>query len=532
MDTTLRSLCSSSPALLAMGEPTHGEQEFLRRRNALFAAFVPLGGRSIAIESDRVAGLAVDDYVRGGVGTLDLAMETGFSHNFGRFDANRELVVWMHEYNQTHPEALAFYGFDAPTENTTAPSPRRYLEELCAYVAPSAWPELDELLGDDEPWDEVLEAESSIGESPRAVRLRGRADDLLSLLYAGAPRLVAASSLAVWRRMEVYANAAIGMLRYHAEVARPGPDRIARLLSIRDAWMARNLLDIRLIEGDRGPTLAFAHNRHLQRYPGRMDVGGSQAEWSGAGSILATLLGSRYLLITGSLGESGVAAVAAPAAGTYEAKLKDGLTVRPQLDAAPREDGSYRYFPLAAEDLATTDAVLHVAVGTPEPTVPDAIPLPDGPPAEELAEWIAALPSVNQIVATEEMGAPQNNWGNSFFSIAGDDYHPFTTIVLQDMAGFDEESALGRPGVYRVNVHVGRGEFTRLFEFLPRDLPSRRGEFDYTALDVVLPHPHYGQQGWVCVLNPSAQRIPEVTRLVTNAWQAATARVNRHKTAR
>ncbi|TQS42364.1 DUF6194 family protein [Cryptosporangium phraense] len=520
MDTLL----SSSPELVALGEPTHGEQEFLRRRNALFADLVENHGfRSIAIESDRVAGLAVDDYVRGGAGTLESAMETGFTHNFGRFAANRELVEWMRD----HPEPLAFHGFDAPTENTEAPSPRRFLTAVCEYVAPSAWAEIDDLLGDDEPWDEVLEAERSIGGSPRAVALRGRAEDLLSMLYERAPGLVAGSSLAVWRRMEVLAKAAVGMLRYHAEVARPGPDRIARLLSVRDAWMARNLLDIRLIEADRGPTLVFANNRHVQKYPGRIDVGGTEAEWAGAGAILSTLLGSRYVVITGSLGESGVAEVRAPAAGTYEAELADGLTVRPVLDAVQRADGSYRYFPLAAEDLATTDAVLHVAHGTAVAAPLPVGDLPVGPSADELAEWIGSLPGVGTVVATEEMGAPQNNWGNSFFSMTGDEYHPFATIVLQDMAGFDEESALGRAGVYRVNVHAGRDAFGALFGFAPRELAERRGEFDYSALDVLLPHPVYGAQGWVCVLNPSAERMPAVMKLVGDARHAAAARTAR-----
>ncbi|MET0994597.1 MAG: erythromycin esterase family protein, partial [Mycobacterium sp.] len=43
--------------------------------------------------------------------------------------------------------------------------------------------------------------------------------------------------------------------------------RFARLTGLRDAMMADNLLDIAAREARRGPTLVFAHNRHLQKHP-------------------------------------------------------------------------------------------------------------------------------------------------------------------------------------------------------------------------------------------------------------------------
>ncbi|NUS95767.1 MAG: hypothetical protein HOQ36_25730 [Nocardia sp.] len=84
--------------LLAFGEPTHLEPAFAWTRNDLFAELAGHGYRSIALETDRVAALVVDDYVRYGTGTLDIAMARGFSHGFGDFAANRGLVAWMREY--------------------------------------------------------------------------------------------------------------------------------------------------------------------------------------------------------------------------------------------------------------------------------------------------------------------------------------------------------------------------------------------------------------------------------------------------
>ena len=62
-------------------------------------------------------GLAVDDYVTSGTGTLDEVMERGFSHEWGAFPANRELVRWMRAYNDVlgevtpAPRVSPWYGY-------------------------------------------------------------------------------------------------------------------------------------------------------------------------------------------------------------------------------------------------------------------------------------------------------------------------------------------------------------------------------------------------------------------------------------
>ena len=100
-------------------------------RNRAFTAVVEKGFQLIAIESDAVAALTVDAYIRCRGHDLDATMAEGFSHGFDRLGANRELVAWMRTYNQTQASdlTLAFYGFDGRFEMTHAPSPR-YLEQL------------------------------------------------------------------------------------------------------------------------------------------------------------------------------------------------------------------------------------------------------------------------------------------------------------------------------------------------------------------------------------------------------------------
>src|SRR5260370_29422412 len=86
-------LLPARPRLLALGEPTHGEDVLLELRNDLFRQLVEQEGyRTIAIESDCMMGLVVDDYVTSGTGILDDVMERGFSHGFAPSAANRELV--------------------------------------------------------------------------------------------------------------------------------------------------------------------------------------------------------------------------------------------------------------------------------------------------------------------------------------------------------------------------------------------------------------------------------------------------------
>ncbi|MER6547523.1 erythromycin esterase family protein [Streptomyces sp. NPDC001250] len=391
MSQDIRDFVTPSCDLLALGEPTHQEPAFGRVRNELFAQLVDHGFRSIALEIDRVAALAVNDYVQGGAGSLDTVMRDGFSHGFGEQDANRQLVSWMREYNEHRPsgQRLTFHGFDAPPETTSAPSPRCYLEHARDYLALDL--DLAGLTGDDARWsraEAVLDATMSPGATAEAERLRSIADDMLNSLYARAPELIAATSRDEWFRARAHLTAGLGLLRYHKQSAQPLASslRIAGLAATRDALMAQNLLDIRGIEEERGPTLVFAHNLHLQRNQSIWRLGDLGADWSGAGAIVASLLGERYVCVVGSLGRSKALGLRDPDPDTYEGRLQRRLTTwgleatpatpttptaptdastrapaaRTRTDTHPRQG----YFPLDQATLDAVDAVLHISDGT------------------------------------------------------------------------------------------------------------------------------------------------------------------------
>lgn len=377
MTQDIRDFVTTSDALLALGEPTHQEPAFAWLRNDLFERLVDRGFRSIALEIDRVAALTVNDFVQEGVGTLDTVMREGFSHGWGDLDANRRLVAWMRDYNEHRPtaERLSFHGFDAPTENTSAPSPRPYLEYARDYLGVDL--DIASLVGDDERWsrtEAILDPASSPGATAEAERLRSIADDMLTWLHALAPELIAATSRTGWFRARTHLTAGLGLLRYHKQSAQRIEEsaRVSHLLAIRDALMAQNLLDIRSSEARRGATLVFAHNRHLQQNLSEMRMAGMDLSWSSAGAIVASLSDERYTFVAGSLGRSDAIGLGEPEADTYEGSLQSRITTwgltpaatvasaRPRTDTTPRQG----YFPLDQATLDAADAVLHIADGS------------------------------------------------------------------------------------------------------------------------------------------------------------------------
>ncbi|MFI5934433.1 erythromycin esterase family protein [Actinoplanes sp. NPDC051494] len=369
MNQDIRDFVPASCSLLALGEPTHQVPAFARIRNDLFATLAERGFRSIALETDRVAALAVDDFVQTGAGD-----RTAFSHGFGDLDGNQELVAWMREHNDGLPadERLTFHGFDAPTETMTAPSPRTYLEHARDYLGADV-----DLAGDDALWERteaILDHRASIGASAEAARLRSVADDLLIALHARAPQLIATTSRDAWRRARTHLTAGIGLLQYHKQAAEPLPeqsDRIARLSGVRDVLMAGNLLDIRAAEAGRGPTLVFAHNLHLQRNPSGWSNAGQDVVFAGAGAILSSMQDDGYVFIAGSLGRGDTIGLPDPHPGTYEGRLQRrttgwGLTPAPEVEPGDTRTDTrpeQGYFPLDRATVEGADAVLHIAAG-------------------------------------------------------------------------------------------------------------------------------------------------------------------------
>ncbi|GAA0938351.1 DUF6194 family protein [Actinocorallia libanotica] len=149
---------------------------------------------------------------------------------------------------------------------------------------------------------------------------------------------------------------------------------------------------------------------------------------------------------------------------------------------------------------------------------------------EDIIRFVAGLPGVVAETADADSGAPEIAWGDSFFfydpraDTPAERRFPFATIVTKDYPGFDEDSALDRDGVFRVNIAVGREAFQRLFGHSPAAHAEHRAGFDPTAQDRLLPHPVYAVQGWACVLNPGEATGRQVRALLEEARERAARR--------
>ncbi|MDT0341276.1 erythromycin esterase family protein [Streptomyces litchfieldiae] len=375
-------LLPGRPRLLALGEPTHGEDTLLEVRNELFRQLVEREGyRTIAIESDCLLGLAVDDYVTTGTGTLDEVMERGFSHGWGASAANRELVRWMRAHNDGRPapERIRFAGFDGPLEITGAESPRWALTALHRYLSarvdtgllPCTAETLDRLLGADDRWTNpaaMMDPAWSVGQSAEARELRLLADDLVALLDEQTPHLITATPWDDWDRARLYGRTATGLLRYHHWMADTSPARMTRLAGLRDRMMADNLLAL----AERGPALIHAHNGHLQRAKSTTRMSGLPLEWWGAGALVSTRLGAEYAFLATVLGTIRHRGVDAPPPDTVEGLLYALPEDRCVVDAprlataladrrpAPRVSPYYGYSPIDPAHLAGIDGIVFV----------------------------------------------------------------------------------------------------------------------------------------------------------------------------
>lgn len=149
---------------------------------------------------------------------------------------------------------------------------------------------------------------------------------------------------------------------------------------------------------------------------------------------------------------------------------------------------------------------------------------------DDIIALVTGLPGAVATTAREGDGSPQVAWGDTFFYDSEDgtaataQRMPFATIVTKDYDGFDTVSDLNRPGVFRLNINVGRAAFADLLGYPPAAYPGHAAHVDHTATDRLIPHPVYAAQGWVAVLNPAAATAAQARALLTAAHDRAVAR--------
>jgi hypothetical protein len=73
--------------------------------------------------------------------------------------------------------------------------------------------------------------------------------------------------------------------------------------------------------------------------------------------------------------------------------------------------------------------------------------------------------------------------------------------------------------VFRLNIGVSKERYGSLVD--------RDAEHDFSALDRLMPHPVYGSNHFVCVLNPSEATFEAVKPLLADAYALAVKRFQR-----
>lgn len=141
---------------------------------------------------------------------------------------------------------------------------------------------------------------------------------------------------------------------------------------------------------------------------------------------------------------------------------------------------------------------------------------------EEIVTYVESLGGVLTLRPGPEDGAPEIAWGDVFFYYAPDGAvprtQPFATIVTKDYPG-EPSSGLDRPSAFRVNVAVSAAEFR---ERTGRDKRAALDpDVDFTAEDVLIPHPTYSRQGWLAVVNPSDATGEDLRTLLVAAHARA-----------
>jgi len=114
------------------------------------------------------------------------------------------------------------------------------------------------------------------------------------------------------------------------------------------------------------------------------------------------------------------------------------------------------------------------------------------------------------------------SYGYTMFFYRSDRALSFATLISSDYE-YDRVSNLDRPGVFRLNIGISKQTFQALFGTAKVNVTR----YDFTALDVIMPHPDYAQQYYICVLSPSEATFERIRLLLAEAYDIAARRYAR-----
>jgi hypothetical protein len=129
----------------------------------------------------------------------------------------------------------------------------------------------------------------------------------------------------------------------------------------------------------------------------------------------------------------------------------------------------------------------------------------------------------------------RNAYGERSFFYNPDNSLPkgiyFATIKEGDGPN-DKASNLGRDGVFRLSLGVGKKTYQNLFGTVPTR-PIKGGiidyDFDFSILGVLMPHPIYAWISWVAINNPTSENMQFLKLLLDNSFDSVISKFAKKK---
>jgi erythromycin esterase len=341
VDALAAALVADDPAVVGLGEATHGDRETVATKDRLLRALVAEGGvRTLALEADVAAVAAVDAFVRGGDGDVADALE-GLTAWRWRTGAFAEVVEWLRGYNDGRPadEQVRVRGLDLTDPSAPATQLVALLRAADVVAVPN---ELSRVAAADGPPDEEAAREGYLTRSEAAATaVRTRLDD-------GRDAVVDALGADGFERARHLCDVVVQNCEWHrVRHEHDGPHEAG--MAARDRHMAANVEWC--VETDPGRVAVWAHDSHVQR--GTFDDGTAWTDAETVGEHLAGEFDDGYRALGFDVGRGAVRA-GLPGGDVGTAALGDPLagTLTARLDDAARADGD----PAAPFALALADA--------------------------------------------------------------------------------------------------------------------------------------------------------------------------------
>jgi hypothetical protein len=138
--------------------------------------------------------------------------------------------------------------------------------------------------------------------------------------------------------------------------------------------------------------------------------------------------------------------------------------------------------------------------------------------------------SINQIVEHAKEAFPgvvdDRNWGaRALFYNPGQKLPTgIYFLTFKEKDGANDSASKIKPGQYRLNVGISKAAFIARFGGIPTRPPAGGvvdTGHDFTACNVITPHPVYGWMSWIAVKNPSTETLSELRPLLSEAYAMA-----------